>query len=188
MRIATTEPSKGGEKKWTSLSKNKITCGEQSALKDEDVGGSSVENAVWVDVGDCIYGKTLGPLQFCLIGKWKTKPEPYPTAKEVEAWFRDAWRLNEEVMLAVLNEDILFLKFDSPEKAKWVLESGRRSFKGGVLQLDRWSPESGCIRRKGLVQEAWIGVVGLPLHLWTPEILRKLGGACGGFVVLDKVT
>ena len=36
-------------------------------------------------------------------------------------------------MLAVLNEDLLFLEFDSPEKAKWVLESGRRSFKGGVL-------------------------------------------------------
>ena len=50
------------------------------------------------------------------------------------------------------------------------------------------SPESGCIRRKDLVQEAWIRVVGLPLHLWTPEILRKLGDACGGFVALDKNT
>ena len=135
MRIATAEPSKG-EEKCTSLSKNIVTCGGQSALKDVDVGGSSVENAVWVDVGDCVYGKALGSLQFCLIGKWKTKPEPYPTIEELEAWFRDAWRLNEEVMLAVLNEDLLFLEFNSPEKAKWVLESGRRSFKGGVLQLD----------------------------------------------------
>ena len=101
---------------------------------------------------------------------------------------RDTWRLNEEVMLAVLNEDLLLLEFDSPKKAKWVLESGRRSFKGGVLQLDWWSPESGCIRCKDLVQEAWIRVVGLPLHLWTPEILRKLGDACGGFVALDKDT
>ena len=38
------------------------------------------------------------------------------------------------------------------------------------------------------MQEAWIRVVGLPLHLWTPEILRKLGDACGGFVAIDKVT
>ena len=171
MRITTAEPSKGGEKKCTSLSKNIVTCGGQSALKDVDVGGSSVENAVWVDVGDCVYGKALGSLQFCLIGKWKTKPEPYPTIEELESWFRDAWRLNEEVMLAVLNEDLLFLEFNSPEKAKWVLELGRRSFKGGVLQLDWWSPKAGCIRRKGLVQEVWIRVVGLPLHLWTPEIL-----------------
>ena len=56
--------------------------------------------------------------------------------------------------LATLNEDLLFLEFNSPEEAKWVLESGRRSFKGGVLQLERWSPESGCIRRRELVQEA----------------------------------
>ena len=38
------------------------------------------------------------------------------------------------------------------------------------------------------MQEAWIRVVGLLLHLWTPEILRKLGDACGGFLALDKVT
>ena len=188
MRIATIESSKGEGKKSTCLSINKVICGGHSALKAEDEGGNSVENAVWVEVGDCVSGKALGPLQYCLIGKWKTKPEPYPAAKEVEAWFRDAWRLNEDVMLAFLNEDLLFLEFDSPEKAKWVLESGRRSFKGGVLQLDRWSPEFGCIRRKGSVQEAWIRVVGLPLHLWTPEILKKLGDACGGFLALDKVT
>ena len=34
------------------------------------------------------------------------------------------------------------------------------------------------------MQEAWIRV---PLHLWTIEILRKLGDACGGFLALDKV-
>ena len=88
---------------------------------------------MWVDFGNCVSGKALGPLQFCLIGKWKKQSGPYPAAREVEAWFREAWRLNEDVMLAILNKDILFLEFDSPEKAKWVLESGRRSFKGGVL-------------------------------------------------------
>ena len=31
-------------------------------------------------------------------------------------------------------------------------------------------------------------MVGLQLHLWKPEILRKLGDACGGFVALDKNT
>ena len=37
------------------------------------------------------------------------------------------------------------------------------------------------------MQEAWIKVVGLPLHLWTTEILKKLGDACGGFVAVDEV-
>ena len=128
MMIAIVELTKGEGKVSTSLSKNKVIFGGHSALKAGDEGGSSVENAVWVDVGDCVSGKALGSLQYCLIGKWKTKPEPVPTTKEMEAW-----RLNEDVMLVVLNEDLLFLEFDSPEKAKWVLESGRRSFKGGVL-------------------------------------------------------
>ena len=38
------------------------------------------------------------------------------------------------------------------------------------------------------MQEAWIRVVGLPLHLWTLEILKKIGDACRGFLALDKVT
>ena len=147
-----------------------------------------MESAVWLDVGDCVYGKELGSLQFCLIGKWKIKPDLHPEAKVMVVWFKDAWRLNEEVKLTVLNEDLLMMEFDSPEKAKWVLESGRRSFKGGVLQLEWWRPEVGCLRRKNSIQEVWIRVVGLPLHLWKPEILRKLGDACGGFVASDKNT
>ena len=188
MRIVTEELSKGEEKKWTSPSKNKVTWGGQHNLKVEEVAGSSVDSAVWMDVGGCVFGKALGSLQYCLIGKWKTKLNPYPAAKVMEVWFREAWRLNGEVLLVALNEDLFLLEFDSPEKAKWVLESGRRSFKGGALQLEWWSPESGCIRLKDLVREAWIRVVGLPLHLWTPEILRKLGDACRGFVVVDKNT
>ena len=42
-----------------------------------------MENAVWVDIGDCVSGKALGSLQYCLIGKWKTKPKPVPAAKEM---------------------------------------------------------------------------------------------------------
>ena len=34
----------------------------------------------------------------------------------------------------------------------------------------------------------WIRVVGLPLHLWTGEILKKVGDSCGGFVALDEET
>ena len=188
MRNVKEELSKGEVKKWTSPSKNKVTWGEQHKLKIEEVAGSSVDSAVWMDVGDCVFGKALGPLQFCLIGKWKTKPNPYPAAKVMEIWFREAWRIYGEVMIPALNEDLFLLEFDSPEKAKWVLDSGRRSFKGGDLQFEWWSPESGCLRRKDLGREVWIRVVGLPLHLWTPEILRKIGDACGGFVAVDKNT
>ena len=186
-RSATSDQLMMGEKS-TSTSKNLGLCVGKSALKEVVEGGKSGRDAVWVDVGDCIHGKALGLLEFCLIGRWQTQPVPYPRLGELETWLRVAWRLNEGLMITFLKEDLMLLKFKSPEEARWVLESGRRCFGGGRLQLDWWSPETGCIRSRGLVREAWIRVIGLPLHLWTPEILRKIGDACGGFVAEDKET
>ena len=31
-------------------------------------------------------------------------------------------------------------------------------------------------------------MVGLPLHLWTREILKMIGDSCGGFVTINKNT
>ena len=86
---ATLDQLKMGEKS-TSISKNIGLCVGKSALKDVVEGGKSGINAVWVDVGDCIHGKALGSLEFCLIGKWKTQPVPYPRSGELETWLRDA--------------------------------------------------------------------------------------------------
>ena len=67
--------------------------------------------------------------------------------------------------MAFMNQDILFLEFDILEEAKRVLEKGRRWLRGGFLNLDWWSPDSGCVSCKEEVREAWIRVVGRPLHL-----------------------
>ena len=66
------------------------------------------------------------------------------------------------------------------------MENGIRIFRGGVLQLEWWTPSTGCMGRKGQETEIWIRVVGLPLHLWTGEILKKVGDSYGGFVALDE--
>ena len=90
------------------------------------------------------------------------------------------------MLLAFLNEDFLFLEFGSKVEARGVLEARRRNFKGNFLLLDWWRLEVGCIRCKDTVKEAWIRVVELLLHLWTPESLKRIGDACGGFIALDK--
>ena len=38
------------------------------------------------------------------------------------------------------------------------------------------------------MKEVWIRVVGMPLHLWRQEILKKICDSCGGFVAIDKET
>ena len=87
-----------------------------------------------------------------------------------------------------LNQNLFFMGFDSLEEANWVMENGSRSFRGEVLHLEWWTLSRGCTGRKGQDQEAWIRVIGLPLHLWIGEILKKVGYSCEGFFALDKET
>ena len=56
------------------------------------------------------------------------------------------------------------------------------------MQLEWWSTSSGCKGIRDQEKEAWIRVVGLPLHLWTREILKKVGDSCGGFIAMDEGT
>ena len=51
-----------------------------------------------------------------------------------------------------------------------------------------WSQCYGCVDEGDLEEEAWVRVKGLPLSLWTPSILRKVGDVCGGFVAMDGPT
>ena len=97
-----------------------------------------------------------------------------------------AWRLKGHGMIAPLNEDLLFLEFDSSEEARWVLENGRRWFKGDPLHLKWWNLEACCVKQKDWVKEVWLRAVGLPLYLQTPKILRMIGDNCGGFIAIDK--
>ena len=169
-------------------SKVEVPCGGPPVVKAREDRNRKEDNTAWVDVGDCSSGKALGLLQWCLIGKWESRAEATPGEKMVEIWGREAWRLNEGLRVAILNEELLFLEFESQEEANRVLVSGSRNFRGRVLQLERWSPYYGCIRNKGSAQEEWVRLVGLPLHLWKMEVLKKIGDACGGFVAIDKNT
>ena len=84
-------------------------------------------------------------------------------------------------MVALVNHDLLYLEFSSPEEAKQVQENGSRVFKGDALHLEWWNPSVWCVQ-KDQAKEAWIRVVGLPLHLWTRDfgkIRRLLWGFLG---------
>ena len=44
------------------------------------------------------------------------------------------------------------------------------------------------MKKKNLRKEAWVRVIGLPLHLWTRETLKQIGDGCGGFQKVDEET
>ncbi|RVW95867.1 hypothetical protein CK203_025792 [Vitis vinifera] len=76
----------------------------------------------------------------------------------------------------------------SLSEAKRVLVRGKRRLKENVLHLTRWNPEVGCFGQGVGIKEAWVRVVGLPLHMWSKEVFKKIADGCGGFIVVDEDT
>ncbi|RVW13055.1 Transposon TX1 uncharacterized 149 kDa protein [Vitis vinifera] len=69
-----------------------------------------------------------------------------------------------------------------------VLARGKRRVKDNVLFLEKWHPEVGCFCNGANANEAWVRVVGLPLHLWSREVFKLIGDGCGGFIAVDENT
>ena len=68
-----------------------------------------------------------------------------------------------------------------------MLVRGPRRFRERLLSLERWQHATGCLVKEGSYKEAWVRVLGLPLHLWGREVFIKIGGCCGGgFVAVDE--
>ena len=130
----------------------------------------------------------LGILKYGVVGSWKVLPATAQTLPEVVDWAKRVWRLKGRIAIHPLNQKLFFMGFELPEEAIWVMENGSRICRGGVMQLEWWSPSSGCKGVRDIEKEAWIRVVGLPLHLWNGEILKKVGDSCGGFVAMDEGT
>ena len=183
-----------GEKRKPATSnifrKTKNTLGDQikkQPCADTRAAGN-YQDALWLDISDYILKGDLRMLKNGVVGRWKSKPVTNTISSEMEAWAKKAWRLKGNMFFHLLNQNLFFMGFDLTEEADWVMENGSRICRGEALLLERWTPSTGCTRSNGQNQEAWIRVVGLPLHLWTEEILVTIGDSCGGFVAMDKET
>ena len=145
-------------------------------------------NTIWVDSGDLDPSSLWGTLKKCLVGSWKEPPDSTPSTRDLESWARAVWKLKGGILVTCFNRDLMLFEFDFLEESNYVLERGSNFSRGGVLRLERWRLESGCVKNKNLVNEAWVRVVGLPLHLWTGETLKQIGDGYGGFLKVDKET
>ena len=150
--------------------------------------GRRRQDTIWLDISECIVKEDLGLLKYGVVGSWKSQPATDLLLTEVEACAKRVWRLKRRIVIHPLNHNLFFLGFDSSEEAIWVMENGSRIFRGGVMQLEWWTSSSGCKGRRGQEIEVWIRVEGLPLHLWTGEIMKKVRDRYGSFVALDEET
>ncbi|RVW47792.1 hypothetical protein CK203_091735 [Vitis vinifera] len=104
-----------------------------------------------------------------------------------QVWAK-SWDLKGNLGLAKLNKRKALLEFENLEEARRVISSGSCVLEGTQVRLEHWSPRSGCWAEGEERNEAWVRIVGLPISLWSPEILRRVGDACGGFITVDEHT
>ena len=127
-------------------------------------------------------------LKQCLIGKWNPRSAREEDLARLGWSAARAWGLKGKLGLARLGKGCALLEFETVEEAKRVLASGVRSVGGTQLGLERWSPKFGCSSEGEDRKEAWVRILGLPISLWVPSILRRVGDACGGFLGIDPLT
>ena len=82
----------------------------------------------------------------------------------------------------------VLMEFELLTEAEQAFKLGSISVGGIFLRLEKWRPETGCLREGENNSEAWVWVVGLPVSLWERDILRRIGEACGGFLAADYQT
>ena len=165
--------------------KEKLHPGTSLDIKNP---GRRRQESIWLDISDCCQKGELGLLKYGVVGSWKARPDTAQSLLEVEAWAKRVWKLKGHIAIYPLNLNLFFMGFELSEEARWVMENGSRICRGGVLKLEWWTPYLGCNGLRDQENDVWIRVVGLPLHLWTGEILKKVGDNCGGFIALDEST
>ncbi|RVX13298.1 hypothetical protein CK203_018004 [Vitis vinifera] len=99
-----------------------------------------------------------------------------------------SWELKGSLGLAKMEKGRVLLDFEDLEEARRVVSSGNRTMEGVQVGLDFWSPRSGCWTEEEKAKEIWVRLFGLPVSFWSPEILKKVGDECGGFITADEQT
>ena len=73
----------------------------------------------------------------------------------------------------------VLMEFELLKEVEQATKLGSISVGGIFLRLEKWRPETGCLRERENNSEAWVQVVGLLVSLWEWDILRRIGEECG---------
>ena len=87
-----------------------------------------------------------------------------------------------------LRRGLWLFGFESPYEARRILREGTGSFEGLPISFREWGKDVGCTDGRERSKSVWVRLLGLPLHLWSRPILKRIGDSCGGFVVEDENT
>ncbi|RVW15025.1 Retrovirus-related Pol polyprotein from transposon RE2 [Vitis vinifera] len=97
-------------------------------------------------------------LEHCLVGKWNPRSAREEDLERLGWSVASAWGLKGKLGMARL------------------------------VGIGAVEPEIWMFNREKARNEAWVRILGLPISLWVPSILRRVREACGGFLGIDSST
>ena len=130
----------------------------------------------------------LKKLEHCVVASRKGNLGGDDDLEKLGQLWAKSWELKGSLGLAKMEKGRYLLDFEDLEEARRVVSSGNRTMEGVQVGLDFWSPRSGCWIEEEKAKEIWVRLFGLPVSLWSPDILKKVGDECGGFIIVDEQT
>ncbi|CAN0911375.1 hypothetical protein LINGRAHAP2_LOCUS26821 [Linum grandiflorum] len=100
-------------------------------------------------------------------------------------WAKQWWGVQVEERRS-LSDDLWLLKLPGKADVDRIMNLGRWSFRGRKIEADIWLPcagRSSVVADKGIV---WLRLDGIPLHLRSTDLFRKLGNVCGRFLEFNE--
>lgn len=125
-------------------------------------------------------------LRRCLVGRF-IGGEEAPTRNDVRKWAVQTWKGVPNIQVYDMSGLNFLFEFQSRRAAEHIL-MGEWKRQDQILKLDWWHPTKGVFPDTTKFDWYWIRVLGLPLHLWNSETMRKIGDKCGGWLENEEET
>ena len=143
---------------------------------------------VRVRVGKNETAESLGQLESCLVGWWGGGTSSIPDFKFLKNRVWQTWKVKGSLKMEELRRGLWLFVFESPNEARRILREGTGRVGGLPIYLREWGKDVGCLVGRERCETVWVRLIGLPLHLWSRPILKRIGDSCGGFVAEDENT
>ena len=151
-------------------------------------GIRTTEEVVRVSVRKNETMERLGQLESCLVGWWGGGTSPIPDIKALKHKAWHTWKVIGSLKVEELRRGLWLFGFESPNEARRILREGTGRFGGFPIYLREWGKDVGCKVGRERCRTAWVRLLGLPLHLWSHLVLKRIGDKCGGFDAVDENT
>ncbi|RVW71834.1 hypothetical protein CK203_061118 [Vitis vinifera] len=159
------------------------------SFADAVKGGWNKESKIIrVEVAREELSRNLSRLEHCLIASWSPNNATGESLETLGGEMAKAWGLKGKMGMASMGKGCVLLEFEFVEEARRVNLSGIRAVRGVQMGLECWDPNSGCLEEGETRKEVWVRILGLPMSLWVPSVLKRVGDACGGFLDVDPQT